>query len=323
VRVQMHAAKFFRLPDRALAIDCLKRAVALAPADLNAATELGYTYAITIAGVTMVNNNGLPMAADAAQASGPLAQTAAAELRASSNATVVSVGASILAQYGVMARAMTNGAINVDGLAEELLRKTSALDPTDFNPPRTLGELYHMKMMSAPNDDARKAFARQWLEQEQVFLARASAMKDGPNVADWRLAAMLGVAKAAIDADAPDQAQRFAQDLLGQGTAQHALDGQYVHDAHIVLGRVALRRKNIDEAKRQLLQAGKTTGGGTLTSFGPNMSLAKELVEHGERDTVVSYLEECQKFWPNPRLTAWIRTIQSGGMPEFGPNLVY
>jgi hypothetical protein len=86
---------------------------------------------------------------------------------------------------------------------------------------------------------------------------------------------------------------------------------------------VALRRNNVAEAKRQLLEAGKVAGGGTLTSFGPNMILAKGLLEKGERETVVSYLEACRKFWPNPRIAEWIKTIQSGRMPEFGPNLNY
>lgn len=322
VRVQMHAAKFFRLPDRGLAIDCLKRAVALAPGDAFAASELGYTYAITASGITMINNNGLPMGADPAQAASPLAQSAAAELRASTNAAVVSAGANVLSQYGTMARAMTNGKINVDALAEELLKKASALDPADFNPPRALGELYKNRMLAARSDDARKALAKQRLEQDEIFFARVSALKD-PRFADWKLAALAAVAKAAIDADDGDRAQRFADELLSQGTVARPLDGQFVHDSHSILGRVALRRNNVAEAKRQLLEAGKVTGGGTLTSFGPNMTLAKELVEKGERETVVSYLEACRKFWPNPRLAEWIKTIQSGGTPEFGPNLNY
>ena len=322
VRVQLHAAKFFRLPDRGLAIDCLKRAVALAPGDAGAATELGYTYAIAASGITMINNNGLPMGADPAQAAGPLAQAAIADLRASTNPAVVSAGANVLSQYGGMARMMTNGKINVDALSEELLKKASALDPADFNPPRALAELYKNQMIAATSDDARQALAKQRLAQEDIFFARVSALKD-PKFADWTLAATAAVARAAIDADDADRAQRFADELLSHGTEIRPLDGQFVHDGHCVLGRVALRRNNVAEAKRQLLEAGKVTGGGTLTSFGPNMILAKELIEKGERETVVSYLEACRKFWPNPRIAEWIKTIQSGGMPEFGPNLSY
>jgi len=53
------------------------------------------------------------------------------------------------------------------------------------------------------------------------------------------------------------------------------------------------------------------------------MSLAKELVERGERDTVVKYLEQCRSFWKNARLDDWIRTIQEGKTPNFGANLLY
>ena len=45
------------------------------------------------------------------------------------------------------------------------------------------------------------------------------------------------------------------------------------HDAHVVLGRAALAQGKTDEGKTHLLQAGRVTGGGSLTSFGPNMSL--------------------------------------------------
>ena len=50
-------------------------------------------------------------------------------------------------------------------------------------------------------------------------------------------------------------------------------------------------------------------------------SLLQEIL--GERDTVLAYLEECRAFWKNPRLDEWIQTIKNGGMPNFGPNLVY
>ena len=72
VPVLMHAARFSRLPDRALALDLLKEAVRLSPRDMNAAHELGYTYAVTILGITMINGNGLPMAVDPGAAASAL-----------------------------------------------------------------------------------------------------------------------------------------------------------------------------------------------------------------------------------------------------------
>jgi hypothetical protein len=79
----------------------------------------------------------------------------------------------------------------------------------------------------------------------------------------------------------------------------------------------------VEQAKAHLLQAGSTSGGVTLTSFGPNMSLAKELADRGERDTVITYRELFRKFWQNPKLNAWIKTLKDGKVPSFGANLVY
>lgn len=50
--------------------------------------------------------------------------------------------------------------------------------------------------------------------------------------------------------------------------------GNAIHDGHMVLGRVALRRGDIEAAKRELLEAGKTPESPQLNSLGPNRSLA-------------------------------------------------
>ncbi|PYR49906.1 MAG: hypothetical protein DMF89_10920 [Acidobacteria bacterium] len=113
VRVLLHAAAFFRLPDKALALTLLKQAVRLAPSDSDIASRLGYTYAISVLGITMINNNGLPMAANPADAAGEAAQTAINDLRVSSNPVVVAVAGSVLSQYGAIVGALTKGAVNV------------------------------------------------------------------------------------------------------------------------------------------------------------------------------------------------------------------
>ena len=62
-----------------------------------------------------------------------------------------------------------------------------------------------------------------------------------------------------------------------------------------------------------------------LGSFGPNMSLAKDLLAKGEQETVLEYLELCRKFWGLNRgkLDEWVKDIEAGRMPEFGANLIY
>jgi len=317
-RVLLHAARFFRLPDRTLSLDLLKQAVRLSPTDANAARELGYTYAITILGVTMINNNGLPMNADPAAAAGPLATQSIADVRASSNLAVIRSAGAILAQYGVMVGAISKFAINRDNLAEELLTKAEAMDPTDFGTVQSLAAFYHFKWLRAQTTADRTTYASQELEQAERAVERS---KGDP---DWYRTSLLTAAKAAIEANDVGKARQLATTALAQvGSRNDDTTGQTIHDSHVVLGRVALRTGDLAEAKTHLQQAGHVTGGGTLTSFGPNMSLAKELLERGERGAVVQYLEACAAFWPNRMLTQWLQTITSGGTPNFGANLTY
>jgi tetratricopeptide (TPR) repeat protein len=101
--------------------------------------------------------------------------------------------------------------------------------------------------------------------------------------------------------------------------------GNAVHDANLVLGRIAVKEGRMEDAKRHLLEAGKSRGSPQLNSFGPNMSLAKDLVEKGEREVVQEYFELCHKFWQmdNGRLDQWSQVVKSGKTPDFGANLVY
>ena len=58
---------------------------------------------------------------------------------------------------------------------------------------------------------------------------------------------------------------------------------------------------------------------GVLVSFGPNMDLAKGLLEKGERETVLRYFELCSGFWKDPRalLDPWKDTVKRGEVPDF------
>ena len=98
--------------------------------------------------------------------------------------------------------------------------------------------------------------------------------------------------------------------------------GQAVHDANLALGRLALQEGKLEEAKQYLLAAGQTTGSPVLGSFGPNLSLARDLLKAGEQDTVLQYLSQCARFWGKTnKLAEWEAQIRSGTIPDFGANL--
>jgi hypothetical protein len=101
--------------------------------------------------------------------------------------------------------------------------------------------------------------------------------------------------------------------------------GNAIQDSNIVLGRIALKEGRVEDAKKYLLEAGKSPGSPQMDTFGPNMSLAKDLLEQGENKVVVEYFTLCKSFWEmsKGRLDEWIILVQAGRIPNFGANLCY
>ena len=63
----------------------------------------------------------------------------------------------------------------------------------------------------------------------------------------------------------------------------------------------------------------------SLASLGPNMALAKDLLDRGEAAAVLEYLRESGEFWHADRgkLAEWTALIRAGLKPDFGANLTY
>lgn len=147
-----------------------------------------------------------------------------------------------------------------------------------------------------------------------------------------RFLSLCRAAKMSLAVGRTDDARQFATDMMvlddkySRGVPEKA-NGDVVLNGNLVLGTIALDEGRIDEAKRRLLAAGKSTGSPTLDTSGPNMSLAKELLEKGEQEVVLQYFELCRKFWTyhgsNEKLDVWIKDVQAGRMPDFGANLLY
>jgi hypothetical protein len=134
------------------------------------------------------------------------------------------------------------------------------------------------------------------------------------------------LATAALEAKEYDAAESYAKELLRNFSDDRQGKGTAIFVGHHVLGLVALRRdRDWVRAQSELLLAASTPGSPLLGSFGPNMSLAKELLERGERETVLEFFTRCRTFWKmgGDRLDTWAATVKGGGTPNFGPNLAY
>lgn len=115
--------------------------------------------------------------------------------------------------------------------------------------------------------------------------------------------------------------------------------GNAIADANQVLGRIALSKGDVAEAKKRLLASADSKGSAQLNSFGPDFRLARELAEKGERDTVIAFLDSVERFWANPdmrteanskriasknlkQLKSWKKQLSAGEIPDH-PKWLY
>jgi tetratricopeptide (TPR) repeat protein len=204
-------------------------------------------------------------------------------------------------------------------MTEDLFKRVQVLEPDNPDWPQLLGNHYYILMNWLPGD-ARKVFAKKSSEQYERALALLTDER-------LRFYMLSDVAKSSFEAEDIKKAKGHAIELLDKAQ-QYKNDWNYgnaIHHGNLVLGRISLKSGDIEKAKEFLIKAGKTTGSPQLNSFGPNMTLAKELLEKGEKEAVIKYFELCAKFWGmgDGHLEDWSSAVKMGAMPDFGSNLNY
>jgi hypothetical protein len=171
--------------------------------------------------------------------------------------------------------------------SKELLHRGAALEPDGADWHKSLGHLCMLDVRHEEPDGV--AIAREALVEFQKAL-------DLEPSDSGRYGLMIDAAKAASFANDFDTATAFAERLLAEapkfeGTWIH---GNGLHHAHIVLGRVALARDDVQLAKEHLLASVNGPTSPQLGSFGPDQQLAVALLARGERDAVLAYAEACK-----------------------------
>ena len=114
-------------------------------------------------------------------------------------------------------------------------------------------------------------------------------------------------AKAALECERFDKARDYAEELM-ELVSIYQDDWNYgnaVQDSNLVLGVLALREGNTDTACAHLFASVRTKGSPQMNSFGPNMALAKALIEDGEVEAVLVFFELCRGFWKMHRGRHW------------------
>lgn len=170
-----------------------------------------------------------------------------------------------------------------------------------------------------------KLLAKQFIDLNESKLRETKVPRTQLNLLRY-------LAPAALSAGETEKAADFAERLLTVGKSLENEPGfgpsfksDSIHIANIVLGRIALANGDIEKAKEFLLVAGQVKGSPTLNSFGPDMLLAKQLIEKNERDTAIKYFALCADFWKmeDGKLEQWKNVVKQGGTPDFKGNLGY
>jgi hypothetical protein len=161
----------------------------------------------------------------------------------------------------------------------------------------------------------------QWVKQSPTAaerLAKAEAQRPLGKFGDLSLPYL---AMQAIQAGEFDKAQDYASQTLRSPSPAY----DSVHPGNIVLGLVALNRdQDVASAKMYLVSAGKTKGSPILDRWGPNLALAKALLDKGENEAVLEYFQSCKSFvTKNPKLDDWIALLKGGRTPDLSHEYLW
>lgn len=195
---------------------------------------------------------------------------------------------------------------------EQVLNRGQLFEPRDPKWSEALGRVYKSRMNEG-TDQSRLQAAQMSLAQFENSLTLSDEM------ARFRLLPVC--ASAAFECGEFSKAKAYAAEALLKASKPDFdwIAGDSIHEGNVILGRVALRAGDCEAARTHLIRAGKTPGSPHLKSAGPNMILAKELLEQGERQIVIEFLKLCAHFWFSfdHQPDQWIHILEQGGVPTF------
>jgi tetratricopeptide (TPR) repeat protein len=204
--------------------------------------------------------------------------------------------------------------------SEAVFERARAIDPGAYDVDFSLAtDYWHDARYSATSDELHTLA----IKSLEVF---EQALKNA-NGRDERRYVLPYATQAAFEAGDHAKATAWSKEMLSM--AEKPVKGRdyadEIHYGNIVLGRIALQQGDIAGAASHLVKAAAIDGNPHLETFGPNMMLAKELLEKGHDKPVLGYLESCSMFWKSDdgKLAKWRSDVIAKKMPDFGANLRY
>lgn len=189
-------------------------------------------------------------------------------------------------------------------------------------------DLFTSKRLQGKEKIAHFKYSLDYLQESYDVAVEALKQTPDESLQEVLMGLEIDLALAALEAGETELAKKHAAETLRKNTDSKNWNyGNIIHDGNQILGRGALREGQLSDAKTYLLKAGATPGSPQLNSFGPQMQLARELLEKGEKEAVLQYLDLVSKFWASDKdlkeqsnehaalIAEWKREIAEGRIP--------
>jgi len=218
----------------------------------------------------------------------------------------------------ILMNASSSALLSDRALSEKYLLQAQALDPDNPEISQKLAEVYNLSR-NHDNGIDKDDFAA----KELAELIKAYSNSDSEHLRFM----LIDMTKVALDAPGElDSADRNADLMISMADKSSKVD--YVTEnlfyyGYLTKGMVAFKNGDNSKAVEFLLKSVEKTS--SLSAFGPNMSLAKALLDAGYKDAVIDFLGKCDKIWDKDfsESQKWIAEIKEGKTPDFGANLYY
>jgi hypothetical protein len=117
----------------------------------------------------------------------------------------------------------------------------------------------------------------------------------------------------------------YAAKLLREhGQSGDPENGYAVYTGNLILSQSALDNNDNAAAAKYLLLAATSSGVGNVADSGPDITVARVLLQRGDKETVIEYLRRCHNLWPKgaPLLDRWQTQIRNGRTPNFNNRTI-
>lgn len=217
-------------------------------------------------------------------------------------------------------------------LAAKIMMDGLTLQPDEYQYPLLVSQMYEQMPEEVINETPEQHLERIKNELDAGRIALALLKTERSDNRDSsRMFLLKKLPQAAFELNRYDEARSLATELIldfGQSASAYGYDDA-AHIGNIILGRVALKQKDINAAKEYLLIAIRAPLRREKSWLGEiDTTLAKELLEAGEKETVIEYLKLCEglsnlttekKLFENQstKLKLWQEQIRQGKTPTF------